>query len=183
MTTPLPTMLTGGTVVTAAIGKVVSETRSYLLCKCLYQLRWLITFGPDWHCLMENKLAEPHLMQCAWLGRVVWSLRRDLKGDGYCMIRSIVRNESEKGWVKPEIGLVVPLWWQLKCLLQIQSRQPRIMCLSRPNNGCCALHIVIRSWLHGLPTPMLSLAKPALISRVYIKSVASHLPSFCIFFH
>lgn len=26
---------------------VVSERRSYLLCECLYQQRWLITLGPD----------------------------------------------------------------------------------------------------------------------------------------
>ncbi len=44
------------------------------------------------------------------------------------------------------------------------------MCLSCPNNGFCALHILIRSWRHSLPSSMLSLVKPALILGGYIKS-------------
>lgn len=65
-----------------------------------------------------------------------------------------------------------------KCLLQIQSRQPRIMCLSYPNNGCCALHILIRSWLHSLSSPLLSLVKPALIPGFYIKAQSRFLCAF-----
>lgn len=75
---------------------VVSERRPYLLCKCLCQWRCLITFEPDWHSLMENKWVEPHLMHGILLMILVWSLRRDMKGDGYSTIRCIVMNESER---------------------------------------------------------------------------------------
>lgn len=75
---------------------VVSDRSLYLLCKCLYQRRWLITFEPDWHSLMENKLAEPHLMHGISLMILVWSLRRDMKEDGYSTIRCIVMNKSER---------------------------------------------------------------------------------------
>lgn len=41
-------------------------------------------------------MAEPHLTHGILLRILVWSLRRDMKGDGYSMIRSIVWNESER---------------------------------------------------------------------------------------
>lgn len=44
---------------------------------------------------MENKLAEPHLTHGILLRILVLSPRKDMKGDGYSMIRRIVRNERK----------------------------------------------------------------------------------------
>lgn len=94
-------------------------------------------------------------------------IRGDVKGDESAAISSIVRKKSE-----PLNSAHSSLCGssQSTSFAKKKKREPAAQggedCASHvQKNGCGAAHVLMRSQLHALPIPMLSLAKPPLICR------------------
>lgn len=96
--------------------------------------------------------------------------RGDVIGDESAAIRSIVRKKSEplNSAHSSLCGSSQSASFQKNKKI-FESRQPRgggeNVPLTSKRMAAAAVHILVRSRLHALPSPMLSLAKPALICR------------------
>lgn len=131
MTTPVTTTTTSSAMATAAIDTHLWCQKWGLIyfANVFTSTGGLLLTEPDWHGLMENKWAEPHLIHGALPALLVGSPGRDMKGDGSFYDKEYCREWEWKGRDKSWIGAGSKFW----------AGSRGIMCLSCPNNGCCAV--------------------------------------------